>query len=88
MFGYATLVVMGVASVVGILVSNYFIQKVMMVNRQSWSGFEKTGRLKPEIIHWLIAHIRDDIGSLLQVLILTNGLLAAIVAALALNAFR
>jgi len=40
----------------------------------------------PIEVHWTIVHIKDDIGSLLAVLFLTNGLLAAILGVLILRA--
>jgi hypothetical protein len=49
---------------------------------------EKSEPLAEPIIHWTIAHIRDDIGSIFVVLTITNGLLAGILAALMLLLIR
>jgi hypothetical protein len=46
-----------------------------------WTANEQSGALSETSIHWTIVHIRDDIGSIVGLIIVTNGLLAAILGA-------
>jgi hypothetical protein len=42
---------------------------------------ERAGSLSEAQMHWTIVHIRDDIGAMHNLLVLTNALLAALLAA-------
>jgi hypothetical protein len=75
----AALVAFFIAGVVSYKVSQHTLQQ----NRKTeWEANEKAGELTQADLHWTIAHIRDDIGSIHNLIFLTNGLLAAILAAL------
>ena len=45
-----------------------------------WDRAESSGSLSEAQLHWLVAHIRDDIGSIHNLIVITNGLLAALLA--------
>jgi hypothetical protein len=52
-------------------------------NRQTeWDKNDKIDAPDQNHLHWTVIHIRDDIGGICGLLWLTNGLLAAILAAL------
>ena len=85
---YVTLIVMAVAFWLGIYGSFRLAQQTLAANRAAWPDFEKSGRLSPPVIHWLIAQMRDDVGGLLNAVTITNGLLAAIVAGMAIHLLR
>jgi hypothetical protein len=53
-----------------------------------WPEMEKGEALSRPILHHTIAHIRDDIGMIYPVLMITNGLLAGILTALSLSLLR
>lgn len=72
----------------GIIVSYRSAREALATNRSQWENFKSSGRLDPEVTDWLRAHIRDDVAGILAALFLTNGLLAAILAALVVNIIR
>jgi hypothetical protein len=57
--------------------------KTLASNRRvEFPGNEKFEPLSPSAKDWTIVHIRDDLGSIHNLIVLTNGLLAAILALL------
>jgi hypothetical protein len=47
---------------------------------KEWNANLESGELTPSQLHWTLVHIRDDIGPIVGLLVLTNSLLAAILA--------
>ncbi len=78
-----------IASVlIGAAASNKFSIKTLANNRaREWTENERSDPLSQAAVHWTVVHIRDDIGSIHNVLIITNGLLAGVLATLALRLF-
>jgi hypothetical protein len=71
------------ALAVGALVSATFAKRTVGANRSAeWSQNEKSDELSVSQLHWTVVHIRDDIGGIHNLLILTNALLAGLLAAL------
>lgn len=88
MLNYVALIAMAVAFCLGIFASSRTAQQTVAGNRSSWASFEKSDRLPTSVIHWLIAQTRDDVGAMHNMLAITNGLLAAIAAGIAVNLLR
>jgi hypothetical protein len=75
------------AAITGFVIANALSSVQMMIitsrNRQTeWDNNDKMGAPDQNHLYWTVIHIRDDIGGICSLLWLTNGLLAAIVAAL------
>jgi hypothetical protein len=76
-----------VAAVIGFSIASTLSSVMMMTitsrNRNAeWDKNDETGAPDQNHLYWTVIHIRDDIGSICGLLWLTNGLLAAVVAAL------
>jgi hypothetical protein len=64
-------------------VSTKIIEKTQTANRAAeFSENERSEALTQSGRDWTLVHIRDDVGSIHNLLILANGLLAAILATL------
>jgi hypothetical protein len=64
--------------------ASYFIAtRAIGDNRRvEFDANEKSGSLTEANVHWSIVHIRDDIGAIHNLIVMTNGLLAALLAVL------
>jgi hypothetical protein len=63
--------------------SRRVIKDSQVQNRAAeWPEMEKGDPIKKPILDWTLVHIRDDLGSLHNLIPITNGLLAAILGAL------
>jgi hypothetical protein len=82
------LIGMVVAFWLGMYASLKLAQRTLARNRSEWTNFEKSGRVSPEVIDWLVAQMRDDIGGIYTMLVIANGLLAAIAAGIAIYLIR
>jgi hypothetical protein len=76
-----------IAVVVGFSIASTLSSLIMMTitshNRQrEWDKNDEMGAPDQNHLYWTVIHVRDDIGGICGLLWLTNGLLAAIVAAL------
>lgn len=77
------LIVVVVAVFAGGFISEKIGRWVLANNRKvEWPENENSGTLSEAQLHWTIAHIRDDIGSVYGLLMVTNALLAGVLAAL------
>jgi hypothetical protein len=77
------LTVIAIAIFLGALASMKVVAVTIPANRKSeWRENEKSVALTETQLHWTIVHIRDDIGSIHNVLVLTNALLAGVIAAI------
>jgi hypothetical protein len=79
----STLIVAAIAFIVAVIGSAVAANKTVMKNRTTeWPENEKSETLSSPELHWSIVHIRDDVGSIQNLIVIANGLLAAILAAL------
>jgi hypothetical protein len=70
----------------GCLASLIAARKTIASNRSNeWPENEKSDALSRPVFHWTVVHIRDDVGMIFSLLIVTNALLAGILAALLLS---
>jgi hypothetical protein len=80
---WVKLVVIATAAFIGWLVSVKLGIRTLASNREvEWPENETATALSPSQFHWTIVHVRDDIGGIYSLLILTNTLLAGVLAAL------
>jgi hypothetical protein len=64
-------------------ISTFWASAVTRTNRRNeLRGSEESEPLSPSRLHWTIVRIRDDIGGVVILLVVMNGLLAAILAVL------
>jgi hypothetical protein len=78
-----------VAALGGMIVSVRWGRRTLAHLRNTeWPEMEKSQPLSRSVLNWTIAHIRDDLGMVFSVLVITNGLLAGILTALLLQSFR
>jgi len=87
-FWMVSVAAIGVAFWLAMWLSLRWARANLVANRETWRDFEKSERLPTPVLHWLTAHVRDDIGGIYAMLVITNGLLAAILAAVTANLFR
>jgi hypothetical protein len=87
-FWMISVAAIGVAFLLAMRLSANWARGALASNRQMWPDFEKSGRLPSPVLHWLIAHVRDDMAGIWTMLVITNGLLAAILAAVTASLFR
>jgi hypothetical protein len=77
------LVIIAAAAVIAAVVSNKIGVRIMADNRTvEWPDNETQDALSQSALHWTIAHVRDDVGSIYGLLCVTNALLAGVLAAL------
>lgn len=79
----AKIIAAAIAFAVAIAVSARLAIHTMNKNRQNEFDQNKKGSAFSKMeIDWTVIHIRDDLGSIFSLLVITNGLLAAILATL------
>jgi hypothetical protein len=72
-----------IAGIVAFKASGYMINRVQRGNRKiEWETNENSDRLSQSQKDWQIVHVRDDVGSIAGLLVITNVLLAAILGCL------
>ena len=72
-----------IAGIVAFKASGYMINRVQRGNRKiEWETNENSNRLSQSQKDWQIVHVRDDVGSIAGLLVITNVLLAAILGCL------
>lgn len=74
-----------VAFVVAVFVSSKAMNQGFKTRASEWNRNEESGPTSRAQQHWTMIHIRDDLGGIAVTLAITNGLLAAILAALLLR---
>lgn len=82
--------VLAAACFLAAFVASVKMTRHMIVENRAteWPEMEKSAEpLSAPLQHWTLVHIRDDIGSIPSILMITNGLLAAILAVLLASAF-
>jgi hypothetical protein len=78
-----------VAAFAGMAVSLKIAEKALAHNRSTeWPENEKSEPLSQQALHWTVAHIRDDLGGIYAMLMVTNGLLAGVLAAVVILVLR
>jgi hypothetical protein len=82
------LVIVAVALWAGAFASNKFARGTLASNRENeWPENQKSSELSSAEFHWTVVHVRDDIGGIHSMLVITNGLLAGLLAALCYSGF-
>lgn len=74
-----------VAFTITVFVSSKAISQGYKTRASEWDRNEESGPTSRAQQHWTMIHIRDDPGGITMMLAITNGLLAAILAALLLR---
>jgi hypothetical protein len=82
-------IIIGVAVIVGMRGSVRMAEGTVASNRTvEWPENEKSEPLSQQALHWTIAHVRDDLGGIYAMLVVTNGCLAGLLAAAAILVLR
>lgn len=82
-------IIVGVAVIVGMRGSVRMAEGALAHNRSTeWPENEKSDPLSQQALHWTIAHIRDDLGGIYAMLVVTNGCLAGLLAIAAILMLR
>lgn len=76
--------VIGLTMGVTIWISTKIVYHTILSNRSvEWPEKEKSDPISEPVLQWTIVHIRDDIGCIHNLLIMTNALLAGVLAGIA-----
>jgi hypothetical protein len=77
------LILIAIAVFAGAFVSEKIGVRTLANNRKvEWPENKKSETLSQAELHWTIVHVRDDIGSVYSVLVVTNALLAGVLVAI------
>jgi hypothetical protein len=82
-------IIVGAAVIVGMRGSVRIAEGTVSSNRSTeWPENERSDPLSRQALHWTIAHIRDDLGGIYAMLMVTNGCLAGLLATVAILLLR